>query len=280
MAYVYDMPPSESIIGGGISGVVYALDDFRVLKAASGFNLSRYDLDIERQIYERLHCDQPQILNFESDPRGLILERLSCPLRQYLRYLHELNQIPSDGLLLKWAGQVINGLWHMHSKGVLQANIGCHNLLIRATGDLDFVDLLEKDLEEKLEKMGEGDLKFCDFGGASIDGSAPTVKYERFSRHPTIRGPNIATEIFALGSALYEMSTTESPRPNVQLLGAFPEVGHLILGHIIDGCWRGFFESTLDMALPIQIIRYNYRKYKDPDYEPTYYAPSPESGAS
>ena len=270
----YDMPPVESIIGGGISGVVYELDDFTVLKAASGFNLSHYDLNVERKIYERLRSCQPQILYSKSDPRGLILERLLCPLREYLRYLHEMDQIPSDGLLLKWAGQVINGLWHIHSKGVLQANIGCHNLLLYTTGDLQ--DVFEQDLEDKLEKNGEGDLKFCDFGGASMDGWPPTVQYERCSQHPTIQGPNLATEIFALGTALYEMSTTESPRPRVDLLGAFPNVSHLILGEIIYGCWQGSYESTLDIALLIQIIRYRYRRFKDPNYEPTYYTPSPE----
>ena len=70
----YDMPPLESIMGGGISGVVYALDDFWVLKTASGFNLSHQELTIERRIYERLRS-QRQILDFRSVPQGLILER-------------------------------------------------------------------------------------------------------------------------------------------------------------------------------------------------------------
>ena len=241
----YDMPPMRYIIGGGISGVVYALSDSRVLKAASGFNSSHEDLAIECRIYERLQT-QAQILKFWLEPQGLVLERLSCPLRTFLRDLHRQRKIASDGLLLIWARQVVNGLWHIHSKGVLQADIGCHNLLLHSTGNL----------------------KFCDFGGASIDGEEPTVDYETRSRHPTIRGPNVATEIFALGTTLYEMSATEPPHPEVDsttddgeeiqslyTIGIFPNVNHLMLGDIISKCWQGSYDSTLDIAFDMQIIR-------------------------
>ena len=240
-----DMPPMRSIIGGGISGVVYALNDFHVLKAASGFNHSHEDLAIECRIYKRLQT-QSQILEFRLEPRGLVLERLSCPMRTYLRHLHPQRQIASDGLLLRWARQIVNGLWHIHSKGVLQADIGCHNLLLHSNGNL----------------------KFCDFGGASIDGEEPTVDYETRSQHPTIRGPNLATEIFALGTTLYEMSTTKPPHPEVDsdtddgdeiqslyTFGMFPNVGHLMLGDIISKCWQGSYDSTLDIAFDMHRIR-------------------------
>ena len=251
----YDMPPEGSIIGGGISGVVYALDDFHVLKAASGFLNSRYDLMIECRIYERLR-GQPCILHFWRDPRGLILERLFSPLRPYLRYLHGQRMVISADLLFKWADQVFNGLWSMHSKGVLQADIGCHNLLLHRyynnNGQLQW------------------DLKFCDFGGASIDGGRPTVNYEIRSRHPTIRGPNFTTELFALGTLLYEMSTSHPPHPMVETddsvpshlytLGMLPNVNHLLLGHIIRGCWKSSYESILDVAVDMNDIRSQYRE--------------------
>ena len=237
----YNMPPFEQIIGGGISGVVYALDSRVVLKVASGFNYSHHDLAIECRIYERLRSGQPQILNFSLEPRGLLFEKLVCPLRSYLRHLHGKRKIEKDGRLLRWAGQIVNGLWFIHSKGVLQANIGCHNLL----------------LDRK------GNLKFCDFGGASIDGEEPTVDYEPRSRHPIIRGPNVATELFALGTTLYEMSMTEPPYPEVDddeeiqsryTFGMFPDVDHLVLGEIISGCWQGSYDSTLDIAVDMEII--------------------------
>ena len=115
---------------------------------------------------------------------------------------------------------------------MLQASIGCHNLLLHSTGNV----------------------KFCDFGGASIDGEEPTFDYEKRSRHPTIRGPSLATEIFALGTTLYEMSTTEPPHPEVDCateiqslytIGMFPDVDQLMLGDIISGCWQGSYEISL-----------------------------------
>ena len=240
----HDMPPFDSIIGGGISGVVYALDDEFVLKAASGLKCSRYDLWVERKIYERLRTNgSQQILkgDFRTDPRGLVLERLSCTMRNHLRYLHGQRQRASDDDLIKWADQLINGLWHMHSKGVLQANIGTHNLLLYNS-----------------TQTSAGDLKFCDFGGASIDGGKVTVTYEPPNRHPKIKGPNVATELFALGSTLYEMSTTEVPMP-VEPQKVFPNCNHLILGNIIDACWRDWYDSALDIAIEMQIIRYQHR---------------------
>lgn len=244
----YDMPPFESIIGGGISGVVYALNDSFVLKAATGFNYSQWDLSVERKIYERLRSSgSQQILkgHFRRDPRGLVLERLSCPLRTHLRHLHGQRQRASDDDLVKWADQLINGLWHMHSKDVLQGNIGCHNLLLYNSTE-----------------HSAGDLKFCDFGGASIDGGQVTVKYEPPNRHPKIRGPNLTTELFALGSTLYEMSTTEVPLPEGPQKD-FPDCEHLILGDIIDACWRDCYDSTLDVAIEMQIIRYEHRVRKN-----------------
>lgn len=239
------MPPEESIIGGGISGVVYALNDFWVLKAASGFRLSHQELAIERKIYDRLSTQRQILLFFEWDPRGLILERSLCPLRAFLRYLQVEREALSKSLLMYWAGQVVGGLGYIHSKGVFQGNIGCHNLLIHDNGDL----------------------KFSDFGGSSIDGSEPTVLYETHSQHPTLQGPNHTTELFALGTTLYEMSTNELPHPDVNTdipngdniqsrytLGLFPDMEDLMLGDIISGCWEGSYYSTLDVTIDMQLL--------------------------
>ena len=232
---LYAMP----YIGGGASGWIYALDDNNVIKVATGSNHSDQDLEIECRIYERLR-GHPRILRFRVESRGLILERLVCPLREHLLDLHRQGDIPSDETLTKWTRQILNGLWYIHSRGVLQADIGCHNLLLDKNDNL----------------------KFCDFGGSSIDGEAPTVRHERRGRHPTIEGPNLATELFALGTTLYEISTAEPPYPqlrsatgivqNLYAAGAFPSVDHLMFGEIILKCWKGYYESTVDIAFELQ----------------------------
>ena len=238
-----DTPPIETLIGGGVSGVVYALDNDTVLKTATGLHESMQDLEVEHRIYER-HGLHLRILRcIRVDSRGLILERLVCPLRRRLRDLHQKGDVPSDETIMKWAAQIIDALGYVHSKEVLQADIGCHNILLDKNDDL----------------------KLCDFGGSSIDGEKSTICYEKRSQHPSIQGPNVATEIFALGTTLFEMSTAEPPYPRmnsatgeIQRLyasGTFPNVEHLMLGTIIKKCWRGSYENMADVAFDLQRVR-------------------------
>lgn len=238
-----DLPPIETLLGGGVSGVIYALDDDTVLKTATGLYTSVHDIEVERRIYERLGFHPCILRCIRVEPRGLVLERLVCPLRKHLRDLHQKGDVPSDDHVRKWAGQIVDGLGYIHSKGVLQADIGCHNLLLDKNDDL----------------------KLCDFGGASIDGEKPTVCYERRSQHPNIEGPDVATEIFALGTTLYEMSTAKPPYSKInsatgeiqRLYAAeeFPDVEHLMLGKIVQKCWRGSYESTADIAFDLRQVR-------------------------
>lgn len=240
--FLDNAPPIEALIGGGVSGVIYALDEDTVLKTATGLYSSVQDLEVERRIYERLNYHPCIVRCVGVETRGLVLERLVCSLRKRLRDLRQKGEVPSDETLMKWAGQIIDGLDYIHSKNVLQADLGCHNLLLDENDDL----------------------KLCDFGGSSIDGEKPTVCYEKRGRHPTIQGPSIATEIFALGTTLYEMSTGEPPYSKmnsgtgeIQKLYAaeeFPSIEHLMLGRIIKKCWRVSYKSAADAAFDLRQV--------------------------
>ena len=54
-------------------------------------------------------------------------------------------------------------------------------------------------------------VKLGDFAGSSIDGSPSTVDYEVRSKLPGSDEPDEISDIFALGSAMWEMATGSPP---------------------------------------------------------------------
>ncbi|EXJ69282.1 uncharacterized protein A1O5_07318, partial [Cladophialophora psammophila CBS 110553] len=68
--------------------------------------------------------------------------------------LRKRNKLPSTEEAFRWSIQAAEGSAYMQEKGVIQYDIRCHKLL------LDKHD----------------NVKFCDFGGSSIDGSVPRAE--------------------------------------------------------------------------------------------------------
>lgn len=224
------------IIGQGVSGIVFAINDSRVLKVPRGGPDGARDQEIESRIYRRLG-QHPRIVRYiSSEPRGLVLERLTGPLRKRLRELYAEGKLPSQGLMRKWSRQAVEGLQYLHQRDILQGDIGCHNLLLDKNDNL----------------------KYCDFAGSSIDGQEAWVCYETRSQRPSTYASsmdetNIPSEIFALGTTLYEISNTRPPYSDYDeatITGFFdannfPDVRSLELGNIILKCWRGIY-ATVD----------------------------------
>ncbi|RMJ28657.1 hypothetical protein PHISP_00514 [Aspergillus sp. HF37] len=155
----------------------------------------------------------------------IILERLQFPLRKRLWDLRDAGRAPPDPDVLRWAAQIALGLQHLHSRGVLQVDVGPHNVL------------LDRDDNAKLS----------DFARSSIDGSCRLVCPGRRAEHPDIPAgaPSVRSEIFALGSTLYELETTRQPYHDrddhevhrLFLAGDFPHTARLILGDVMRKCW-------------------------------------------
>lgn len=196
----------------------------------------------EELIYKNLG-PHPQILRcfgleeVHPEIHSLRLEVASLGnVRQYIEE-HTDEPLPEHNRL-QMAVDVAVGLSYVHSRNIQHADISCRNLF------------LFKDYR----------VKIGDFGGSVIEGFglAETVceemRYElpcrgrEFSDRPVMK-----RELFALGSAIYEIMAWSKPYPNLQdeeveeryARDEFPPLGDRgVIGIIIWNCWNEVFETA------------------------------------
>lgn len=217
-----------TLIGYGSSAVVYGIDEATVLKEY--FDETDGEIAIERNALGRLgsHCNIVQCLG-QPNEKSIILER-GQPLLTNMTGA-DLDQ------KLRWIRDAAEGLRHVHHNGIIHADFGCSNMVLI-----------------------NNRVKIIDFGGCSIDGSESLAGYNWYNCRVKTR-PNLETDIFAFGCAVFEILTGKPPfhefetrqdRGNIvrQLYteGRFPEVNKLPLREIMLGCWHGTLHSMDDVA--------------------------------
>ncbi|KAJ8129564.1 hypothetical protein O1611_g4067 [Lasiodiplodia mahajangana] len=227
-------------LGGGATGLVERLQSGDVIKSPwTGRPTEsdcRHQMVIEAQIYQRLG-PHPRLVQLKHwDPVDCTLTFEYMPHGNLLEYVEKHGQDISTSQRQKWAIQAAEGVQLLHSYGVVQCDVGPHNFL------------LDADLE----------LKICDFGGSSLDGSpatiAPGVRYGL----PRLRGKHIppATikeDLFALGSTIYFVATGHEPYDELTdedevekryKDGVFPQLNDVPFAEAIALCWRQEVESA------------------------------------
>ena len=236
---VHDLP----FLSCGVSSIVYKFSESGVIKAPRGTDESLQHLAIERAIYERLGSHPYITKKLSIHKNMLVLERLQYPLRKRLWDLRAAGQLPPPQDILRWASQIAEALQHAHSLSILQVDIGPHNVLL--------------DWNENV--------KLSDFAGSSIDGSAPSVLPSAHSEHPGMptTEPSLLSEIFALGSTIYEIETTRQPYYDKldseveRLFGAqdFPDTDALVLGEVVTKCWKAEYKNVGEAIEDIMHVR-------------------------
>lgn len=208
------------------------------------------DIAKEASIYHRVGPHERLVQIFGHSRDGLILEYMkNGDLKTYLQAQHS---IPIN-LKLKWAYQIAQAVSLMHSNGIIHCDIKPRNFLLDATLNI----------------------KIIDFSGSSLDGSNPAsgegtrFYLPRHWRDP----PTEATDLFALGSTLYEVFQGTSPyeetsSDQVEVLfkrKEFPPVSAIPCGQIIQQCWL----SQVDSAEHVQgSIRDIIHSTLNDDYTP------------
>lgn len=238
-------PHIRSFLTAGTTGVVYAIDENHVIKVPlrdGDFERDAYEIEV--RAYTRLGRHE-RIVPCENTREGLQMERGTC-----LHGILQSNSEPPIPLTtkLRWAQEAAEGLAYIHSKGIIHADVGCHNIIVDKAGHV----------------------KYIDFAGSSIDGEAALVCYEWCSYQPG-NEIGVGTDIFAFGSMLFEIETGRVPfhelgrTLDMGLLvrtvdrlfceGRFPLVDMLFLGSVVSGCWNGRYLSMDDVYLGIMNCR-------------------------
>ncbi|KAL4805348.1 kinase-like domain-containing protein [Aspergillus unguis] len=229
-------------ISGGLTGIVELLDDGTVLKSPfPDAELENHVLDIakEASIYHRIgpHERLVRLLGHSRD--GLILEYMENG--DLKTYIQAQSSIPMS-LKLKWTYQIVQAVSLLHRNGIIHCDIKPRNFLLDATLNI----------------------KIIDFSGSSLDGCKPAsgegtrFYLPRHWRDP----PTVATDLFALGSTLYEVFQEASPYEEVpsdqveELFKReeFPDVSTIPCGQIIKQCWLSQVDSAESVQTFLQDI--------------------------
>ncbi len=107
--------------------------------------------------------------------------------------------------------------------------------------------------------------KLSDFAGSSLDGSEPTVAPSAHATHPrlSVSNPSVHSELFALGSLLYEMETTyqafhdknDGELEELFKAGQFPTTDDLLLGDVMNKYWAVAYSNASEIVTDIRLIQ-------------------------
>lgn len=245
------------VISGGTTGLVKLRVDSTLVEKApypdsEDFHLSIRDLRREYNAYKKLP-QHPRLLQLHRDstPERLVLPYLQhgC-LHRFLRASPDSSSLGSplntpstpipSSQRLQFAADAAEGLSILHGVGIVHGDINSWNFLIN------------------------NDFRLCiiDFSGSTMDGvRGSALEGFRYCLPRPFNDPStVRTDLFALGSLLYEIATSEAPYERcgdeeaVEYFeqGIFPSTQAIPLGNIILGCWQGAYDSARSVHEAIQ----------------------------
>ncbi|KAF1995581.1 hypothetical protein P154DRAFT_473991 [Amniculicola lignicola CBS 123094] len=202
-------------------------------------------LEREKEIYKHLGEHDGILPCLQITNAGLVFPYLkNSNLRQFLRDYDGPVMLPTK---VGWIESALKSIQFIHSKVVLQADISARNFLV--ADDLSIF--------------------LCDFSGSMIGAKKnlvrPETRYEKFQGTRPL-DISIATEAFAVGSLIYEISTGKRPYDDIEddeveslfRRSVFPRTTNVYLGDIIRNCWLGNFKTIteiLQAVFPVEKVK-------------------------
>jgi serine/threonine protein kinase len=207
----------------------------------------RKHLNREYEVYQRLPHAHDRLIKMidYSEDSALILEYI--PLGSLRKYLESHEAEITHPQRLQWCIDAAEAVELIHSHNIIHCDIKPENFL------------LDSDLR----------LRLIDFSGSSIDGKPSHVlESTRFFLPRSWDDPcTVITDLFALGSSIYEIVTGRQPYADLKdeevearyKRREFPIVDGMSCGEIIEKCWIGEFNSAtaVQVALEVEMQQYN-----------------------
>lgn len=172
-----------------------------------------------------------------------------APLGDVRKFIREHGAEPlAEHIRLQMALDTALGLSHLHAKGVQHCDLSCRNLL------------LFDDYRVKLGDFNGSEVEWHDeYKGSACEESA----YELPLRGREFRDrPPRKRELFALGSAIYEIMAWEKPYEGLEdddiekkyAAEEFPSLHGIVAGSVIRMCWNEEFESADDVTVALRAL--------------------------
>ncbi|KAG6027376.1 hypothetical protein E4U40_001561 [Claviceps sp. LM458 group G5] len=232
----------DNIVSHGLCGLILLDEATQTIVKTPLWEWSPPSIQREIEVYQRLVSKGPHpgILTYHGEfEQGFRLEYApNADLYHFLQGKrfdggkdhHNEPFKPTPQIRLQWMLQAAEALDHIHKAGIVH-------------GDLTTINMfLDKDLN----------LKIGDFAGSSIDSNEFLCAVTESHLHPT--DPNSEQgDIFAYGSAMYEIFTSERPYAALSdeeiaekfQSNLFPDTSHLgPVGRIIRNCWQGGYANV------------------------------------
>lgn len=236
----------------GMSAYIYLLNPTTVLKVPrideddGVTEANREATRIEASIYKLLG-HHPRLANctyISASKEHIELEYYSNSTLR--RYVDDHRKSITTACLRRWARQIIESVAYIHDMGVRHSDLRLDQWL------------LDSDLNARLS----------DFNGSGYD-ARPSLDLEgskaiglEKSSHFLPRSPTpdntVESDLFALGSVLYELVVGENPYQDLDDVtiealywqGKFPDVEGLPLGNAMIACWTTQVHSAHELLYP------------------------------
>ncbi|CAG7942198.1 unnamed protein product [Penicillium salamii] len=243
----YYPPGVQEIISRGSECLIGTIDELTVLKYPC-IPGNYQSVQIEAQLLEVLGSYPHIIASKGLTEHGLLLQRASNgSLNDYIA------SQPFIALeqKLMWCKQATEAISHCHKKRIIHCDISLRNLLLDTE-----LNLLLADFQGMLKSAG---------GDTLLDGLSRECSK---SYQPRVHGDYacVATDLFALGSAIYFVMTGHEVFPELDSLGDDDEIlarfekglfpkDDYDCSQIVEKCWKQQYQRADDIFLDLCLVQ-------------------------